>query len=75
MPGEPPRIFSREFKESAMHRILAGEKVRALAAELGLIARTYSSNSAATGMSKPGSRSSPDNRSVSVSSRTSVIAR
>jgi transposase-like protein len=29
-----PRVFSREFKEAAVHRIVAGEKVRALAAEL-----------------------------------------
>jgi transposase len=33
MPGHP-RVFSREFKEAAVHRIVAGEKVRALAAEL-----------------------------------------
>lgn len=34
MPGQGPRVFSREFKEAAVRRILAGEKVRALAAEL-----------------------------------------
>jgi transposase-like protein len=31
MPG-PPRVFSREFKEAAVRRILAGERVQALAA-------------------------------------------
>ena len=30
------RVFSREFKEAAVQRIVAGEKVAALAAELGL---------------------------------------
>jgi len=30
------RIFSREFKETAVRRILAGEKIRAVAAELGI---------------------------------------
>jgi len=34
MPAQRPRVFSREFKEAAVRRILAGEKVRALAAEL-----------------------------------------
>ncbi len=34
MPGQRPRVFSREFKEAAVRRILAGEKVKALAAEL-----------------------------------------
>ena len=34
MPGPHPSVFSREFKEAAVRRILAGEKVRALAAEL-----------------------------------------
>ena len=34
MPGQGPRVFSREFKEAAVRRILEGEKVRALAAEL-----------------------------------------
>lgn len=34
MPGQGPRVFSREFKEAAVRRILDGEKVRALAAEL-----------------------------------------
>ena len=34
MPAQRPRVFSREFKEAAVRRILDGEKVRALAAEL-----------------------------------------
>jgi transposase-like protein len=34
MPAPRPRVFSREFKEVAVRRILAGEKVKALAAEL-----------------------------------------
>lgn len=34
MPGPRARVFSREFKEAAVRRILAGEKVTALAAEL-----------------------------------------
>jgi transposase-like protein len=34
MPGKPPRTFSREFKEAAVHRILAGERVHALSDEL-----------------------------------------
>ena len=34
MPGRRFRIFSRQFKESAVRRILAGEKIRAVAAEL-----------------------------------------
>ncbi|HTO73070.1 MAG TPA: helix-turn-helix domain-containing protein [Gemmatimonadales bacterium] len=34
MPGARARVFSREFKEAAVRRILAGEKVKALAAEL-----------------------------------------
>ena len=34
MPGARARVFSREFKETAVRRILAGEKVKALAAEL-----------------------------------------
>ena len=34
MPGQRPRVFNREFKEAAVRRILAGEKVKALAAEL-----------------------------------------
>jgi transposase-like protein len=33
MPAQRPRVFSREFKEAAVRRILAGEKVIALAAE------------------------------------------
>lgn len=33
MPGSP-RVFSREFKETAVRRIVAGEKVSALAMEL-----------------------------------------
>ncbi len=31
-----PRQFSREFKEAAVRRMLSGEKVQALATELGL---------------------------------------
>jgi transposase-like protein len=34
MPAQRSRVFSREFKEAAVRRILAGEKVKALAAEL-----------------------------------------
>ena len=34
MPGAQARVFSREFKEAAVRRILAGEKVKAVAAEL-----------------------------------------
>ena len=33
MPTQRPRVFSREFKEEAVRRILAGEKVSALAME------------------------------------------
>ena len=36
MSAKSPRVFSREFKEAAVRRILAGEKVRALAAELNV---------------------------------------
>ena len=36
MSAKAPRVFSREFKEAAIRRILAGEKVKALAGELGL---------------------------------------
>jgi transposase len=36
MSAKAPRVFSREFKEAAVRRILAGEKVKALAGELGL---------------------------------------
>jgi transposase len=36
MPAKAPRVFIREFKEAAVRRILAGEKVKALAGELGL---------------------------------------
>jgi len=36
MPKGPGRIFSREFKVAAVQRILAGEKVQALAGELGV---------------------------------------
>jgi transposase-like protein len=36
MPGQRFRIFSREFKEVAVRRILAGEKIRAVADDLGL---------------------------------------
>ena len=34
MPGRRFRIFSRQFKEAAVRRILAGEKIRTVAAEL-----------------------------------------
>ena len=34
MPGRRFRIFSRQVKESAVRRILAGEKIRTVAAEL-----------------------------------------
>ncbi len=34
MPGKRALVFSREFKEAAVLRILAGERVQALAAEL-----------------------------------------
>jgi transposase len=34
MPGKGARVFSQEFKEAAVLRILAGERVQALAAEL-----------------------------------------
>jgi hypothetical protein len=30
----PPRVFSRELKEAAVRRMLAGEKVSALATEV-----------------------------------------
>ncbi len=36
MSAKRARVFSREFKEAAVRRILAGEKVKALAVELGL---------------------------------------
>ena len=36
MSATLPRVFSREFKEAAVRRILAGEKVNALAVELEL---------------------------------------
>jgi transposase-like protein len=36
MPGQRFRIFSREFKEAAVRRILAGEKIRTIASELRL---------------------------------------
>src|SRR6267378_2488732 len=36
MAGRRFRIYSREFKEAAVRRILAGEKIRAVARELGL---------------------------------------
>ena len=39
MSAQPARVFSREFKEAAVQRILAGEKVKALAVQLG-VART-----------------------------------
>jgi transposase len=34
MPGRRFRIFSRQFKEAAVRRVLAGEKIRTVAAEL-----------------------------------------
>jgi transposase len=34
MPGRRFRIFSRQFKEAAVRRILAGEKIRTVGAEL-----------------------------------------
>ena len=34
MPGRRFQIYSREFKEAAVRRILAGEKIRPVAAEL-----------------------------------------
>ena len=36
MAGDGFRIFSREFKEAAVRRILAGEKIGVVADELGL---------------------------------------
>ena len=36
MPGQRFRLFHREFKEAAVRRILAGEKIRAVADDLGL---------------------------------------
>jgi transposase len=36
MPGRRFRIYSREFKEAAVRRILAGEKIRAVAEDLRL---------------------------------------
>jgi transposase-like protein len=36
MSQKSPRVFSREFKEVAVRRMLAGEKVKALAVELAL---------------------------------------
>ena len=30
------RVFSREFKEAAVRRILAGERIAAIAADLGI---------------------------------------
>jgi transposase-like protein len=34
MAAKSPRVFSREFKEAAVRRIVAGERVQALALEL-----------------------------------------
>ena len=42
MPGRRFRIYSREFKEAAVRRILAGEKIRAVAKELRLGKLLYS---------------------------------
>jgi transposase len=36
MPGRRFRIYSREFKEAAVRRVLSGEKIRAVARELRL---------------------------------------
>jgi transposase-like protein len=36
MRGRQSRMFSREFKEAAVRRILAGEKIRLVAEELRL---------------------------------------
>ncbi len=36
MPNKPNRVFTREFKEATVRRLLAGETVAALAQELGL---------------------------------------
>jgi len=36
MRGQGFRIFSRELKEVAVRRVLAGEKIRAVADDLGL---------------------------------------
>jgi transposase-like protein len=36
MPGRRFRLYTREFKEAAVRRILAGEKIAAVAAELRL---------------------------------------
>jgi transposase len=36
MPGRRFRIYSQEYKEAAVRRILAGEKIRAVAKELRL---------------------------------------
>ena len=36
MPGRRFRIYSKEFKLAAVRRVLAGEKIRAVARELGL---------------------------------------
>jgi transposase len=39
MPGRRFRVFSREFKAAAVRRIMAGEKIRAVADDLGLRAQ------------------------------------
>jgi len=39
MPGRRFRVFSREFKAAAVRRIRAGEKIRAVADELGVRAQ------------------------------------
>ena len=36
MAGRQFRVFSRKFKEAAVRRILAGERIRAVADELGV---------------------------------------
>ena len=42
MPGRRFRIYSREFKEAAVRRILAGEKIPAVAKQLRLGKLLYS---------------------------------
>lgn len=42
MPGRRFRTYSQEFKLTAVSRVLAGEKIRTVARELGLGHRLYS---------------------------------
>ena len=37
MPPKRYRVFSREFKEAAVRRVLAGEKVRVVATDLQIV--------------------------------------